>query len=59
MPDLSDPVIGSIEATIGGNIAIYCEYKKANYLITYYDGDQKLENDDWDQSYTMKMLCVV
>ena len=53
LPDLSDPVIESIDAAIGGNITVYCEYKVANYSITYYDGDTKIENDDWDQSYTM------
>lgn len=53
LPDLNDPVIESIDAAIGGNITVYCEYKVANYSITYYDGDTKIENDDWDQSYTM------
>ena len=53
-PDLSDPVIESIDAAIGGNITVYCEYKIANYSIAYYDGETKIENDKLVKSYTMQ-----
>ena len=54
LPDLSDAVVTEVDAAIGGDITVYCEYQVATYTITYYDGDTVIENEDWVSTFNFK-----
>lgn len=54
LPDLSDAIVTEIGANVGGDVMVFCEYREATYTITYYDGDTKIENEDWDSVFGYK-----
>ena len=54
LPDLSDETITRIEANVGGDINVYCEYKTTVYTIAYYDGDTPLSGSDYLVNYNYK-----
>ncbi len=55
LPALNDEVVTSIGAQYGGDLTLYCEYTMEKYSITYYDGENKLEdNAKLTYSFTFK-----